>query len=143
MMIREDCGQISLEYILIFTVFLIILMVFTLPLAEESVKNTLDVSDYLNAKSDLSKIAQAIKQVYGEGQGSRHTIRLDDSKRIKINIKNSHLSTNFKFRDNSKKEIRESVSSNIKETSLTLNKGENTLIVEWPVNSKNMLIYSV
>ena len=76
-MIKEECGQISLEYILIFTISLIILMIFTLPLAENSIKDTLDVYDSLNVKSDLSKISCAIKQVYGQGQGSKQTVKLE------------------------------------------------------------------
>ena len=62
-MIGDNHGQISLEYLLIFTVSLIILLIFTLSLAENSIKDTLDVSDSLDVKSDLSKIANAIKQV--------------------------------------------------------------------------------
>ena len=73
-MIKESSGQVSLEYILIFAISLMILMFFTLPLAEESIKDTVDVSDSLNAKYELSKISQTVKEVYGEGQGSRHTV---------------------------------------------------------------------
>lgn len=75
-MIREDVGQISLEYMLIFTISLIILIVFTLPLAELTIKDTFDISDTLNTKNDVSKIAQAIKRVYGEGQGSKQVIHI-------------------------------------------------------------------
>ena len=44
-MIKDDVGQISLEYMLIFTISLIILIVFTLPLAELTIKDTFDISD--------------------------------------------------------------------------------------------------
>ena len=67
-MIKESSGQISLEYILIFAISLMVLMLFTLPLAEESIKDTADVSDSLNAKYELSKISQAVNEVYWEGQ---------------------------------------------------------------------------
>lgn len=143
MMSKESGAQISLEYMLIFSISLVILIVFTLPLAENSIKNTLDVSDSLNVKSDLSKIANAIKQVYGEGQGSRQTIKIESNKKLKINIANSHVSTSFKLKSNSKKDIKEYVMSNIGKTTISLNKGENIIIVEWPINSKNMLIYTV
>lgn len=140
----KECGsRISLEYMLIFSVSLIILIVFTLPLAENSIRNTLDVFNSLNGKSDLSKIANAIKQVYGEGQGSRQTIKIENNKKLKINIVNSHVSTSFKLKSNSKKDIKEYVMSNIRKTTISLNKGENILIVEWFINSKNMLIYTV
>ena len=142
-MIGYNHGQISLEYLLIFTVSLIILLIFTLSLAENSIKDTLDVSDSLDVKSDLSKIANAIKQVYGEGQGSKQTIKLNCKNKIKVNIQDNCISTSFKLNDNSKKEVKEYALSNIKKTSITLNNGENVIIVEWPINSENMLIYRV
>ena len=56
-MIGDNHGQISLEYLLIFTVSLIILLIFTLSLAENSIKDTLDVSDKLSVKQivDIEK----------------------------------------------------------------------------------------
>jgi len=140
-MVKESSGQISLEYILVFSISLIILMVFTLPLAEQSINDTLDVSDTLDAKNCLSKISQAIKQVYSEGQGSKHTIYLNVNKKVRMDISSSHVSCKLKLNDKSNKQIGEEVLSRIKSTSITLDKGENVLIVEWPVNAENMLIY--
>ena len=101
----------------------------------------MDVNDALVVKSDLSKISQAIKIVYGQGQGSKQIIRLHVSKDIRINIRNDYVSSNIKLKDNSDKRIVEHVDSNIKQTSFSLDKGENIIIVEWPENSENMLIY--
>ncbi len=140
-MIEDDRAQISLEYLLIFAISLLVIIVFTLPLAEESIKDTMDVNDALVVKSDLSKISQAIKIVYGQGQGSKQIIRLHVSKDIRINIRNDYVSSNIKLKDNSDKRIVEHVDSNIKQTSFSLDKGENIIIVEWPENSENMLIY--
>lgn len=142
-MIKENGGQISLEYMMIFTISLIILIVFTLPLAENSIKDTLDISDSLNVKSDLSKISNAIRQVYGEGQGSKQTIKIESKNRIKINIEDSYISTSFKLKSNSKKEIKDYVTSNIQKTSISLDDRENIIVVDWPMNSKNMLIYTI
>lgn len=143
MMIKENGGQISLEYMMIFTISLIILIVFTLPLAENSIKDTLDISDSLNVKSDLSKISNAIRQVYGEGQGSKQTIKIESKNRIKINIEDSYISTSFKLKSNSKKDIKDYVTSNIQKTSISLDDRENIIVVDWPMNSKNMLIYTI
>ena len=140
-MISEDRGQISLEYLLIFAVSLLILMIFTLPLSEMSIENTMDVSDSLNAKSDLSKISQVIEQVYGEGQGSKHTIDISSNRNIKITITDSRAYCDLKLKDNHNKQIIQYYNSNIEKTSLYLDEGENTLVVEWPINSQNMLIY--
>ena len=80
MMIKDNSGQVSLEYLLIFAISLIILVTFTLPLTELTIENTLDVSDTLDVKSDLSQLSQAICQVYGEGQGSKQTVTVQSSK---------------------------------------------------------------
>lgn len=138
---KDDRAQISLEYLLIFAISLIILMVFTLPLAEESIKDTIDVSDSLNAKYAISKIAQAIREVYGEGQGSKRAVEFDSDKRIGVSVSQSHISCSLKLKGNSNKYITESFKSTLKKNSITIAKGRNVIIVEWPVGSGNMLIY--
>lgn len=126
---------------MIFTISLIILIVFTLPLTEESIKSTMDISDVLNAKSDLSKISQAIKEVYGEGQGSKHTVKLHVSKKIKVDVAENHISSTIPLKNNQNKNIYEHFNSNLEKTSLVLGEGENIIVVEWPVNSNCMIIY--
>ena len=51
MVIKDNRGQVSLEYILIFTISLIFLIVFTFPLVETTIGDTVDVSDSLKMKS--------------------------------------------------------------------------------------------
>lgn len=116
-------------------------MIFTLPLADDSIKNTVDVSDSLNARYCMSNIAQAIKEVYGEGQGSKRTLDIDSDKQIRVSVSDSYISCSVKLKSNSNKQIKESFKSNLKKTSITLNEGKNAIIVEWPVGSENMLIY--
>ncbi len=140
-MIREDRGQVSLEYILIFAISLLFLMIFTLPLSEQAIENTMDITDSLNAKYVISKISWAIKEVYGEGQGSKHTVNLNSNNKIKITIADNYASCNLKLKSKDSKQIKECFNSNIKKTSIILDKGANTLIVEWPANSENMIIY--
>lgn len=138
----DDKGQVSLEYMLIFAVTLIILIAFTLPLLEESMNNTFDISDSIKAKSDLSKLSHAISQVYGQGQGSRVTLDLDIDKPIKINIANNHVSSKIKLKNNQYKEIKIHVKSKLKATSFKLSDGRNSLVIEWPVGSEYMAIYT-
>ena len=138
---KDNRAQISLEYILIFAISLLVLMIFTLPLAEDSIKNTVDVSDSLNARYCMSNIAKAIKEVYGEGQGSKRTLDIDSDKQIRVSVSDSYISCSVKLKSNSNKQIKESFKSNLKKTSITLNEGKNAIIVEWPVGSENMLIY--
>ena len=131
----------SFEYLMIFSISLIILIAFTLPLAETSIKNTMDVSDSLDVKYDLSKLANAVKTVYGQGQGSKQQVILHETKNIKVNIASNPISCSIKLKDKQKKVIKESYKSNLKKTSITLTKGENIITIEWPVDSKNMVIY--
>lgn len=137
----DDKGQVSFEYLMIFTISLIILIVFTLPLTQTTIEDTLDVSDSINVKSDLVTISQAIKEVYGQGQGSKQQINLNSDKSVKISVGKNQISCSLKLKDKSKKSFKESYNSNLKSTSIKLDKGENIIVVEWPVGSKNMIIY--
>ncbi len=137
----DDKGQVALEYMMIFAISLILLIVFTLPLAELTVQNTLDVSDTLNVKSDLSKIAQAVKQVYGQGQGSRQSVNIVSSDDLKVNIANNYISSNVKLNDGSNKVEKLYFKSTLEKSSIYLSKGENSIIVDWPESSENMRIY--
>lgn len=137
----DNSGQVSFEYLMIFAISLIILIVFTIPLMQNSIENTLDISDSLNTKSDLSKISLAIKEVYGQGQGSKRMITVQCSHNIKVNAAKNYISCSINLNDNSKKTIKENYKSNLEKTSFMLNKGENIIVVEWPLNSENMIMY--
>lgn len=141
MMVKDNRGQVSFEYLMIFTISLILLVVFTLPLTENSIENTLDISDSLDVKSDLSNVAQGIKHVYGEGQGSKQSINIHSSKPFTINVASNYVSSNINLKSGSSKVIKVTFKSNLVKTDIPITKGDNTLIVEWPLDSKNMVIY--
>ena len=140
-MIKEDKGQVSLEYLLIFAVSIILLIAFTLPLAQFGMEKTLDVSNSMNAKGELSKLSNAISQVYSEGQGSKQTVYLDLDKSINVKITNSYLSAPYMMKDGKSKELKLNHNSNLNSGSLFLDEGENKIIVEWPVDSGQMSVY--
>ena len=140
-MMMDSRGQVSLEYLLILAISLILLLVFTLPLTELTIQNTMDGSDAMNMKSDLSKLSHAIKTVYGQGQGSRQSVNIVTMQSVKLNIDNGHASCNLKLKGGASKTVKENYDSNLKKTSIPLGKGSNTIIVEWPVGSYNMRIY--
>lgn len=137
---NDSKGQVALEYLLIFAISLILLTVFTLPLTEQTIENTLDVSDSLNVKSDLSKISQAVQEVYGQGQGSKQTVSVVPSKDLKVSVEDNHISCSFKLKDGQIKEEKEYFKSTLEESDIYLKKGENSVVVEWPDNSENMQI---
>lgn len=141
-MIGDSGGQVSFEYLLIFTISLIIFIVFTMPLANQSIENTLDIYDSITVKSDLSKIASTVNTVYGEGQGSKRTVNIYTSNSFKVNIDNNYMYSNIKLKDNKNKLIKVSCRSNINPSSVYVYEGENAIVVEWPINSEKMLIYS-
>ena len=138
---NDDKGHVSFEYLLIFAISLILLIVFTLPLTELTIGNTLDVSDTLNAKSDLSKISQAIEEVYGQGQGSKQTVHAVLSNDLKVNVENNYISCNLKLNGGQIKSEKIYFKSTLEKSDIYLRKGENSIIVEWPENTENMQIY--
>ena len=118
-----------------------ILIVFTMPLVNQSIETTLDVSDSIKIKDDLSKIALSVNSVYGEGQGSKKTVSIHSTKAFKVNIASSYLSCNIKLKNDKNKLIKVSCKSNLKESSIYIKKGENTVVVQWPIDSEKMIIY--
>lgn len=140
-MIKEDKGQISLEYLLIFAVSILILIAFTLPLTEFALEKTLDTSNTLNAKSELSKLSHAISQVYSEGQGSKQTLYLNLDESLNVKVTNSYLSTVCTMKDGKTKQLKLNHNSNLNSGSIFLDKGENKIIVEWPIGKGQMSIY--
>jgi hypothetical protein len=106
-----------------------------------AIGDTLDVSDTLNAKSDMSKIAQAIEEVYGQGQGSKQTVHIASSKNLKMDVSAGSISCNLKLKDGTSKVERIYFTSTLKKSGLILGKGENSIVVEWPQSAENMQIY--
>lgn len=137
----DDRGQVSLEYMLIFAISLILLAVFTLPLTERTIENTLDVSDTLDVKSDLSKISLAVKEVYGQGQGSKQTIHIVSSKDLQVDVADNYISCTLKLNDGQSKTEKMYFKSTLEKSSIYLKKGENSIVVEWPENCENMQIF--
>lgn len=140
-MFKENYGQISVEYLFIFAIALIILTIFTLPLANLAIEKTTDVSDSINVKSQLYKIASGINQVYSEGQGAKQVINLELDKRVNVNIYKNHLSAKVVFGDKSSKLIKADHECEVISGILSLDKGKNTVVIEWPTGSKNIIIY--
>lgn len=140
-MMKDSKGQISLEYLLIFSVSLILLIIFTLPLSQYAIEGTLDVYDTLEIKSDMSKISQAVEKVYGQGQGSKQTLSIESSRDLKITIAENYISSTVKLKDSTTKTEKIYYKSTLKKSNLYIDKGVNSIVVEWPANSENMQIY--
>ena len=111
-----------------------------MPLINQSMETTLDVSDSLKIKSDLSLISSAISTVYGEGQGSRQTVNIHATNSFKVDVNGNSISSNIRLADKNKL-IEVPCKSNI-DSSIYLQKGDNIITVEWPIDSEKMLIYT-
>ena len=140
-MMMDNRGQVSLEYLLIFAISMILLIAFTLPLTDFTIQTTLDVSDSLDMKSDLSKLSQAIQTVYGQGQGSKQIVNIISQAPSKIDVTDSHVSCNLKLKDGSRKLVKVTSKSNLAKTTIPISEGTNTIVVEWPVGSETMNIH--
>ena len=140
-MMMDNRGQVSLEYLLIFAISMILLIAFTLPLTDFTIQTTLDMSDSLDMKSDLSKLSQAIQTVYGQGQGSRQIVNIISQAPSKIDVTDSHVSCNLKLKDGSRKLVKVTSKSNLAKTTIPISEGTNTIVVEWPVGSETMNIH--
>lgn len=139
-MMKDNRGQVSLEYLLIFSISMILVIAFTMPFLKESIDMTFDVSDTIKAKGDLNKLALAIKQVYGQGQGSKQTLNINVEKPVKINIADNYVSSSIKLKNGHNKIVKVNVKSKLKSTSFRLDEGRNTLEIEWVEDSEYMTI---
>lgn len=138
----DSRGQISLELLLVFAISLTVLILFTLPLSEIAIENTLDLSDANNVKSQLSQIANGINQVYSEGQGSKKTVIVDLDKDITVSFKNNLIQSNFKLNDGSYKYININHDAVNLDSSLNLKKGLNKVVIHWPEGYEYLTISS-
>ena len=137
---KDNNGQVSLEFLMLFSIFLLFLITFTLPLTETSIKNNLELEEAISIKYELSKLANGITQIYNQGQGSKKTIILDLKHPISITINNNSIWTRFFTSDLNYKYIKFDILYNGVSKTLTFDKGINKIIISWPINSEGMII---
>lgn len=133
-MIKDKKGQLSLEFILIFAISLIILTIFTIPLSEIAIGNTLEIADIANTKSDITKIANWISEVYSQGQGSKKTINIDSNRSYILKISPKSISTTLTLENGDTKTIKSSHNYNNINTNINIEKGKNKIIINWKEN---------
>lgn len=102
-------GQLSLEYLLIFFVFLIIFSTITIPFLYSSVETTNDLTDSVKVKSLLTEVQKNVKVIYALDFDSKRTISVYVPKDMVVyfttrNGKN-YLYTTLSLSDSSKKRI--------------------------------------
>jgi len=146
--ILKDCkGQLSLEFLLISFLVILILVSITLPIANLAIDLSVDSSNSLEIKSEVSKIANGIDSVYSNGAGSKRTIAIEVPNDVNVRFsKDPHSEIGLAtvghiLSDGSMKKIEVSYKYPNLNYELHLIKGYNTVIIEWPVNSSEILVY--
>ena len=140
-MILDNKGQLSLEYVLSSMIVILIITLISVPILLAAMDYSNDIIDAINAKSELSKITDAIDFCYASGKGSKRIVYVDFNKNVDMKLYNDGnkglASINLNLSDNSK-EIRSSFDYNALNDNIHLSKGFNKIAVKWDEDS-NMI----
>lgn len=136
----DEQGQLSLELILIFAISIIVLTIFTLPLSELAIGNTLEVFEVINTKSNLYEIANGINEVYSQGQGAKKTITINSDNSYLIKISPNSLTTTLTLENGDKKNLKVNHEYNNLNLIINIEKGKNRIIINWDENSDYLTV---
>lgn len=140
-MILDNKGQLSLEYVLSSMIAILIISLISVPILLTAMDYSNDIIDSINAKSELSKITDAIDFCHASGKGSKRIVYVDLNRNVDIrlynNDKKGFASIDLNLSDNSK-EITSSFDCNALNENIHLSKGFNKIAVKWDEDS-NMI----
>ena len=140
-MIIDKKGQLSLEYVLSSMIVILIISLISVPILLTAMDQSNDIIDSINAKSELSKITDAIDFCYASGKGSKRIVYVDLNRNVDIRLYNDgnkgFASIDLNLSDNSK-EITSSFDYNGLNENIHLSKGFNKITVIWDEDS-NMI----
>ena len=140
-MIIDKKGQLSLEYVLSSMIVILIITLISVPILLTAMDYSNDIIDSINAKSELSKITDAIDFCYASGKGSKRIVYVDLNRNVDIRLYNDgnkgFASIDLNLSDNSK-EITSSFDYNGLNENIHLSKGFNKITVIWDEDS-NMI----
>ena len=142
-MFIEDKGQLSLEYLLIFSISLILLVLLTIPFSNMAIETVTDISDSINVKSEMIDLKNSINNVYSEGQLSKRTVYINVNKEVELNIKEGIIYCNLNLHNNKTKSIKVSILDSNLNSTLKLNKGENKIIITWLEGGESISLIKV
>ena len=140
-MIIDKKGQLSFEYVLSSMIVILIISLISVPILLTAMDYSNDIIDSINAKSELSKITDAIDFCYASGKGSKRIVYVDLNRNVDIRLYNDgnkgFASIDLNLSDNSK-EITSSFDYNGLNENIHLSKGFNKITVIWDEDS-NMI----
>jgi len=138
-------GQASVEYLLLALVFLIIIGYVTVPLINNTIGNSLDVSHSADASAAINSIANAVGVVYSNGPGAVRTINVYFSRggTLDYNSANStiEMQVNLNETNNStNKTIDANVPIQVNFNLANVNSATNyNATVTWPVGTPSII----
>ena len=131
-------GQLSLEYVLSSMIVILIISLISVPILLTAMDYSNDIIDSINAKSELSKITDAIDFCYASGKGSKRIVYVDFNRNVDMRFyndgKRGFASINLNLLDNAK-EIISSFDYNGLNENIHLSKGFNKISVKWDEDS--------
>ena len=137
-MIIDKKGQLSLEYVLSSMIVILIISLISVPILLTAMDYSNDIVDSINAKSELSKITDALDFCYASGKGSKRIVYVDLNRNVDIRLYNDgnkgFASIDLNLSDNSK-EITSSFDYNGLNENIHLSKGFNKIAVKWDEDS--------
>lgn len=139
-MIKEDKGQMSVELLFLFALSIIILIVFTIPIGEVAISNTMDVVNTFNTELGIKQIANGIDKVYSQGIGAKQVITVELNKDTTVIIKSKSISTEIALNDGKVKKLSENHKAEKVFSTLNLVKGVNKISISWDEDSNNINI---
>lgn len=136
-----------MEFLLISFLAILILVSISLPIANLGLDLFFDSSNSLEIKSEISKIANGIDSVYSNGIGSKRTIAIEVPKDVNVRFSkdlNSEIglaTVDHVLSDGSLKKVEVNYKYSDLNYELQLKKGFNSVIIEWPMNNSEIIVY--
>lgn len=139
-MIKDNKGQLSIEYLLIVFISILILIAITLPTLEFGISNYMDMTNILKIKSEAVKITEAVNNIYYNGIGSRKTVTVDVPKDTTLHLDSKNAYFDYMLSDGDMKRVYLNNKCPDLINTLELSKGTNKIVVEWSINSDRIEI---
>lgn len=136
-------GQMSVELIFIAAISIIVLLIFTVPIAKSSIESNMDVLNSLNGKFCVDEIANGIDSVYCQGEGSKKTVNIVADNDFKIGIQPKSVYSSIRLHDDRDKTVKKSMKCGNVNGQLFLSRGANSIVIEWPEDSDRVTVRKV
>lgn len=143
-------GQVSVEYLLVILVILVIFGSISIPLVQNSISSSMDISKTSDISTAVNSIANAVNVVYSNGPGAKRTLSVYipvnsnfvfDGNAIKMDVTNVTV-------NNATKTVSADVpytvgfqNSTTNGTTIGVQKGwYNNVTIQWPISSSSITV---